>query len=338
MNALKDLKVFFTGGAGFIGSHAVEELLKKEAQVTVFDNFSTGRKENLQHLSQNKHPLKVIKGDILNQKVLLKETKNSDLVFHFAAELEIAKGIEDPTSDLKTNALGTLNVLEAMRKNDIDNLVYASSAGVYGQAQYLPQDENHPLNPQWPYGVSKLAGETYCKAYCNLYSLRIVSLRYSIVYGPREWYRRVLTKFIKRVLEKKPPIIFGDGQQTRDFVHVKDAVDATLKATTPKAMGHVFNVGSGVATSINELAEIVIKCTGKKMNPIYKNPKLGKMGRKLGELVNLKLDITKAKKMLDYEPSINLEEGIRDFIEWARLNMQVWWKGKITTNVKIIDD
>ncbi len=324
MNALKDLKVFFTGGAGFIGSHVVEELLKKETQVTVFDNFSTGRKENLQHLSQNKN-LKLVKGDVLDQKELLKETKNFDLVFHFAAELEINKGIKEPISDLKVNALGTLNVLEAMRKNDIDKLVYASSAGVYGQAQYLPQDENHPLDPQWPYGVSKLAGEKYCTAYYNLYSLRTTCLRYSIVYGPREWYRRVLTKFIKRAVEEKPPIIFGNGQQTRDFVHVKDAVDATLKATTSKAEGHVFNVGSGVGTSINELAEIVIRFSGKEMKPIHKDPKLGEIGRKLGELIDLTLDITKASEMLSYKPNVDLETGIRNFIEWARFNKDIWW-------------
>ena len=325
MSSLKDTKVFFTGGAGFIGSHVVEELLGRGAQVTVFDNFSTGRKENLQHLFQNKD-LKVLKGDVLDKNELLDTMKNFDIIFHFAAELEITKGIDDPAADLKTNALGTLNVLETMRKNDLDNLVYASSAGVYGQAQYLPQDENHPLNPQWPYGVSKLAGEKYCIAYYNLYDLKTVSLRYSIVYGPREWYRRVLTKFIKRVLEKKPPIIFGNGQQTRDFVHIKDCVSATMNAATSKRVaGHIFNVGSEVGTSINELARIVIKLSGKEMKPIYKNPKLGGMRRKLGELINLTLDITKAREMLSYKPNVDLEAGIKNFIEWARFNKNVWW-------------
>ena len=324
MNALGDMKVFFTGGAGFIGSHLVEELLRRKAQVTVFDNFSTGRKENLQHLLQNKD-LKVLKGDVLKQHTL-EVMKTFDMIFHFAAELEITRGIEDPSTDLKTNALGTLNVLEVMRKNDLDNLVYASSAGIYGQAQYLPQDENHPLNPQWPYGVSKLSGEKYCTAYYNLYGIRTVSLRYSIVYGPKEWYRRVLTRFIRRVLENEPPIIFGDGRQTRDFVHVKDAVDVTLKAaTSDKAAGQVFNVGSGIGTSINELAEIVIKHSGKKVKQIYKNPKPGEMGRKLGELVDLTLDITKAREILGYQPKVNLEAGIKDFIEWARFNKDIWW-------------
>ena len=326
MSSLEDVKVFFTGGAGFIGSHVVEELLKSEAQVMVFDNFSTGRKENLQHLLQHKK-LEVLKGNVLNEGELLDSMKGFDMVFHFAAELEINRGIEDPTLDLKTNALGTLNVLDAMRRNELDCLVYASSAGVYGQAQYLPQDENHPLNPQWPYGISKLAGEKYCMAYYGLYGLRAVSLRYSIVYGPREWYRRVLTRFIKRVLEGKPPIIFGDGQQTRDFIYVKDAANATVSAATTKsAVGQVFNVGSGVGTSINELAETVVRLSGRKIKPVYENPKAGEMGRKLGELVDLTLDISKATKLLDYEPSVDLEEGVRKIMEWARLNMGVWWQ------------
>ncbi len=182
------------------------------------------------------------------------------------------------------------------------------------------------MNPQWPYGVSKLAGEKYCTGYYNLYGLKTVSLRYSIVYGPREWYRRVLTKFVKRVLEGKPPIVFGNGQQTRDFVHVKDVVNATMKAgTSERVAGHVFNVGSGIGTSINELAEMVIKLSGKDMTPICRNPKAGEMGRKLGELVNLTLDITKASEMLGYKPEVGLEEGIKDFMEWARINKDVWW-------------
>ncbi len=322
---LKDKRVFFTGGAGFIGSHVVEELLRREAQLTVFDNFSTGRQSNLQHLSENQN-LKVLRGNILNRSKLLKAMENSDMVFHFAAELEIERGIENPFFDLKTNTIGTLNVLEAMRKGDLDNLVFASSAGIYGQAQYLPQDENHPLNPQWPYGVSKLSAEKYCTAYHALYGLRTTSLRYSIVYGPREWYRRVLTRFIKSVLEKRSPTIFGDGQQTRDFVYVKDAADAAIRAaTSKKAIGEVFNVGAGVGTTVNELARIVIRLSGERVDPIYRNPKTGEMGRKLGELTNLTLDVTKARSILGYTPTVSLEEGIASFIEWARSNMNVWW-------------
>jgi len=271
---------------------------------------------------------------VLDKSQLLDAMKNSDVIFHLAAELEITKGIDDPTSDLKTNALGTSNVLEVMRKNDLSKLVYASSAGVHGQAQYLPQDENHPLNPQWPYGVSKLAGEKYCAAYYSLYDFQTVSLRYSIVYGPREWYRRVLTMFIERVIEEKPPIVFGNGRQTRDFVHVKDVVNATIQAAkSEKVAGHTFNIGSGIATSINELAEIVIKLSGKEMKPIYKDPKSGEMGRKPGELVNLTLDITKAREMSGYKANIGLKEGIKNFIEWARLNKDARWK-KESNNYK----
>lgn len=330
MKTLADVRTIVTGGAGFIGSHLVEALLEKGAKVTVFDNFSTGRTENLQHLLGNSS-LKVVKGDILDKPALMKEAKETEaeVIFHQAAQLEIFRAIDDPAFDLKVNALGTLNVLESARLNDVKKLVYASSAGVYGQARYTPEYEGHPLRGQWPYGVSKLCGEKYCTAYFELYGLKTTSLRYSIVYGPREWYGRVLTRFVKRILEGKPPIVFGDGLQTRDFVHVRDVVDANLKAATiEQADGEVFNVGSGVGISINDLARLVIMLAGKegRVKPVYANPKAGEMGRKPGELIHLVLDIRKAEKVLGYRPNVNIEDGVREYIEWARNNKDTWWQ------------
>lgn len=189
--------------------------------------------------------------------------------------------------------------------------MYASSAGVYGEASYVPQDEDHPLNPQWHYGVSKVAGEKYCEVYRKIYGLKTVSLRYSIVYGPREWYGRVLTRFLRRVANNFPPIIYvGAEENVRDFVHVLDAVDATVNSWKKTVVG-VFNVGSGIGVSIRDLAELVIRISGKKLAPILRNPKPGEMNRKPAELKRLVLNIDKAKASLNFTPKRKLDDWIK---------------------------
>ena len=194
---IKDKNILITGGAGFIGSHLVDRFIQEKAnRIIVYDNFSTGTTRFI-----NEDLVEIVRGDILDYVMLSKKMREIDIVSHHAAELEVFTGIENTIHDLKTNTEGTLNVLNAAFKNDIQKIIYASSGGVYGQAQFTPQHENHPLNPHWPYGVSKLAGEKYCLQYYLLYGLPTISLRYGIVYGPREWYGRVLTLFIKRVYE-----------------------------------------------------------------------------------------------------------------------------------------
>jgi UDP-glucose 4-epimerase len=183
---LKGAKILVTGGAGFIGSHIVDSLVNQEAKVIVYDNFSFGKKENLMN-SFNK--IKIIRGDILDYSLLEKVMKGIDFVSHHAAQLEIFKALSDPVDDLRTNTIGTLNVLKAAQKAGVKKIVYASSACVYGQPQYTPQDENHPTNPNWAYGISKLAAEKYCQIFMQDVGIPVVSLRYGIVYGPCEWYR-----------------------------------------------------------------------------------------------------------------------------------------------------
>ncbi len=328
---MKNKRIMVTGGAGFIGSHIVDSLLEKCEEVIVYDNFSTGTMENLRHVKESPN-LKIVKGDILDRDKLKKYMENVDVVSHHAAELEVFTGITDMNQDLRINVEGTLNVLSAAINSRAGKFIYASSSGVYGQAKYTPEDENHPLDPHWPYGVSKLAGEKYCTMAWNLYRFPTVSLRYAIVYGSREWYGRVLTMFIKRCLEGKSPVIFGDGEQTRDFVYVSDVAKAHNLAIRKKnANGKVFNIGSGVPTSINELAKTIINQINPGIKPVYDNPKEGEGSkyqperkRLIGELKDLLLDISYAKKILGFRPRTSLDAGIKNEVEWAKINRGRW--------------
>ncbi len=205
---LKGANILVTGGAGFIGSHIVESLVDVGANVVVYDNLSFGNLENLKTVEDK---IKFVKGGILDYSKLKRAMKGADFVSHQAAQLEIFKAALEPARDLEINTIGTLNVLKAARENRVKKIVNASSACVYGQPTSLIQDEAHPENPNWAYGVSKLAAEKYCRIFMNETGIPVVSLRYAIVYGPKEWYRRVLTIFIKRVAEGKHPIIFGAG-------------------------------------------------------------------------------------------------------------------------------
>lgn len=328
---IKNKRILVTGGAGFIGSHIVEDLLGKGAEVIAYDNFSTGTIDNLKSTKDSKE-LQIIKGDILDFDALRRAMKNVNIVSHHAAELEVFTGIRNMHHDLEINIEGTVNVLRAAMDTGVEKLIYASSGAVYGQAKCLPEDEKHPLDPHWPYGVSKLAGEKYCTMVWNLYKFPTISLRYSIVYGPKEWYGRVLTLFIKRCLEGKPPVIFGDGRQTRDFVYISDVVEAHDAAIQrEKANGKTLNIGSGKGVSIQELAESITNLTNPNLKPIYDDPKENEdskyqPGRKrlVGELKNFVLDIAYAKEILGYCPKVSLKEGIKMEMEWVRDNKDRW--------------
>ncbi|MGC8937055.1 MAG: NAD-dependent epimerase/dehydratase family protein, partial [Candidatus Methanomethylicaceae archaeon] len=219
------MRILVTGGGGFIGSHIAESLAKIGHDVIIYDNFSTGFEENLEDIAGLKN-VKVVRGDVLDISSLSEAIKGVEVVSHQAAQLEIGSAINDVHRDARLNIEGTINVLEVSRRANVKKVIYASSAGIYGEAVKMPQNEDHPKRPQWPYGVSKYAGELYCQQYALLYGLRACALRYGIVYGEREWYGRVLTEFIKRVvLENKPPVVFGDGMQRRDYVYVRDLVE-----------------------------------------------------------------------------------------------------------------
>jgi UDP-glucose 4-epimerase len=327
-------RILITGGAGFIGSHLADEYAEEGAgKIIVFDDFSTGRMENLEHL-KGEH-IKVVRGSILNAKLLDETVKKEEveIIDHEAAELEVYTGILNARKDARINIVGTLNVLNAATQNRVEKVLFASSGAVYGEAEHLPVDENHPLTPHWPYGVSKLSAERYCVQYHRLYGLDTTSFRYSIVYGPREWYGRVLTMFIKRIfLEDKPPVVFGDGEQVRDFVFVKDLVKAHVKAIgNSRVSGEVFNLSFGKGISMKELAETLIKLSGKKLETIFDNPPEGEASgfqpervRLKGELKRFVLSNVKAKKMLEWSPSTDFEEGVSKELEWLKHNRQRW--------------
>jgi UDP-glucose 4-epimerase len=327
---IEGLRVLVTGGAGFIGSHIVESLVKKGAEVVVYDNFSSGSMENLKHLEKD---IKVVKGDILDYNKVLEACKGIDVISHQAAQLEITKCIDDPIEDLKINTIGSLNVFNAAIRNDVKKIIYASSACVYGQARYIPQDENHPTNPNWQYGVSKLAVEKYANIYSNYYGIPMIGLRYSIVYGPREWYGRVLTVFLKRAMEGKLPVVW-EGNQIRDFVYVDDVVSLhNLCIENDEVQNEIFNVSTGIGTSVEQLAKLIINIFGLKGNLVYENVKEGEVsklveGRKRlpMELKKMVLDNKKAKKILGWEPTVELKDGLIREFEWLRSNKHRWKK------------
>lgn len=326
------MRVLVTGGAGFIGSHVAEQLARAGHEVVILDNFSTGNMENIRHIASMSN-VKVVNGDVLDANAVMQAAEGCDAISHHAAQLEIGSAIRDPVADARVNIEGTVNVLEAAVRRKIGKVVYASSAGIYGEALRLPQDEDHPKRPTWPYGVSKYSGELYCLQYSQFYGLKNCALRYGIVYGEREWFGRVLTMFIKRaVLENKPPVIFGDGRQTRDFIYVKDAVELhniLLEGDYGEGF-EAYNVGSGVATPIRDLARLVIELSGNALEPVYEDPPEGGYSSITGrwripkELRNLQLDISKASRETGWKPRTGLREGVRREIEWIRSNPKRW--------------
>lgn len=322
--------ILVTGGAGFIGSHIVESLVNLGATVRVYDNFSFGSYENLKHLGDR---IEIVKGDILNYEALLQAMRGVDFVSHQAAQLEIFKSTKDPYDDLQVNTVGTLNVLRAAKECGVKKLINASSACIYGQVNGLTHEMHYP-RPNWPYGVSKLAAEKYCDIYNDYYNLPVVSLRYGITYGEREWFRRVLTLFIKRVVLGLPPVVFGDGSQVRDFIYVGDVVHLhNLCLESDRANGQAYNVGTGTATTITQLAQEVIKASTKNLEIIYENTPEGEFSKLVpdkkrndSELKVMLLDITKAKTELGWQPATPLSVGLQREIRWASENLHRWEK------------
>lgn len=325
---IKGLRVLVTGGAGFIGSHIVESLVKGGAKVIVYDNFSSGLMDNLKHLEKD---IKIIRGDILDYNKVLDASRGVDVISHQAAQLEITKCIDNPIGDLKTNTEGSLNVFNAAIKNNVKKIIYASSACVYGQAQYIPQDETHPTNPNWQYGVSKLSVEKYADIYTKYYGIPMIGLRYSIVYGPREWYGRVLTVFLKRAMEGKLPVVW-DGNQTRDFIYVSDVVSLhNLCIENDEVQNEIFNVSTSTETSVEQLARLIIDLFNLAGEPIYENVKEGEIselvdGRKRlpMELKKMVLSNKKSKKILGWEPKVAVKEGLVREFEWLKSNKHRW--------------
>ncbi len=337
------MKILVTGGAGFIGSHIVDGLLALKHEVTIYDNFSTGRMDNLPAEALARGQLKIIKGDILDQKAFVQACTGHDALSHQAAQLEIFRGEEDPKYDLETNTLGTIYALKAAGSAGIRKIVVASSACVYGQlpCKDTPSLETDRLRPNWAYGISKLAAEKYCELHEDLTGAKVFSLRYGIVYGEREWYRRVLTLFVKRALLGEPLVIFGNGEPVRDFVHVSDVVafhnECLLNWDDSKPEHRVFNVGSGRATSVAELAQAVKLAAQRLELPgidvIHETVNEGKFSRlvpdkrrNVSELNAMYLDISRARAAFDWSPKIDLEAGLIKSLSWARNHLNRWDK------------
>ena len=305
-------EILVTGGAGFIGSHIVDRLLDEGFKVRVLDNLSTGEKKNLaQH--QNNKSFQFIEGDIRNFDLVKNTVKGVDAVFHEAALVSVTRSVENPLLSNEINVTGTVNLLKACVDAHVKRFVLASSCAVYGDTETLPNHENLAPKPLSPYAADKLAAEKYAKVFHNVFGLETVSLRYFNVYGPRQKYgpySGVISIFINRLLENKPPIICGDGEQTRDFINVKDVVESNMLALSKrKAVGEVFNISTGEATTINKLTETIQKIMDKAdLEPVHAEPRSGDIKHSYG-------DITKAKRKLGYKPRVQLEKGLRELIK-----------------------
>lgn len=308
-------KILITGGAGFIGSHLVDALVG-DNEVTVVDNLSSGRIENIQpHLE--KDDIDFVRADVTDLSQMRSLVRNNQIIFHLAVQC-LRISLRDPYLVHEVNATGTLNMCQAALETGVERFVYVSSSEVYGTARTVPMSEDHPLTPTTPYGASKLAGEAYARSYYLAFALPTVIVRPFNTYGPREHlqgvYGEVIPRFVLRVMNGLAPIIFGDGQQTRDFTHVSDIVRGLASACECDALvGETINISAGREVSISQLAGIVLKLLGQdgRLSPLHMEPRPADVRRHCA-------DISKSQKFLGFQPQIGIEEGIRHYIAWVK--------------------
>ena len=302
------MKFLVTGGAGFIGRHLVAKLLHDEHNITIFDNFSSSSKNDISHLLEN--GVNLVTGDILDYDLLLKSMANHDFVIHLAAQTSVSRSIADPKTTIDIIVDGTVNVLKSCVKTNVKNLIFSSSGAVYGNSLDAIISENSQLSPLSSYGASKLVAEYNLQTFSKLFGLKCISLRLFNVYGNgQSTDAGVIKKFLKNISEETPLEIFGDGTQTRDFVHISDVIEAfycSIRNIEAKR-GEVYNIGSGKATSINELASLLISSRGKDLQLIHK-PALE------GEIKNSKADISLAKNDIGYSPQVSLSDGLASLV------------------------
>lgn len=311
MIPLENRRVLVTGGAGFVGSNLVRRLLREGARVTVLDDLFTGRLENLPAGG-----FEFVQGSVCDVALVDRIVPAHEVVFHAAAR-NIVVSTRNPREDFETNIGGTLNVLMAARAAKTERVLYTSSTSVYGNPRYLPINEDDRLSLLTPYAVSKLGGENYCMAFYESYGLPTTAVRYSNIFGPGQDpanpYCGVVAKFLEALLAGRPPVIHGDGNQTRDFTFVDDAVEATLlAATSDRALGEVFNVGTGVETRVNELAAALVRVTGSNVTPEHSDR------RDIDNIRRRVVNIEKTRRTLRWVPEVTLEEGLRRTVEWQR--------------------
>ena len=306
-------KVLVTGGAGFIGSHLTEALLQEGHRVRVLDDFSTGKRKNL--IFDKKYPsLEIIEGDIRNLAICQKALKDAEVVFHQAALPSVERSVEDPLGSNAVNAGGTLNILFSAREERVKRVIYASSSSIYGDTPTLPKHEEMPSNPLSPYALQKYIGEQYCRLFYQLYGLETVSLRYFNIFGPKQdpasIYSAVIPRFIDALLKGHPPLIFGDGEQSRDFTYIDNVVRANLLAMSAEHLhGEAINIACGKRVSLNQLLNILKEIVGSKISPVYEEPRKGDVKHSLA-------DINKGKKILNYDPQVGIEMGLKKTVEF----------------------
>ena len=306
-------KVLVTGGAGFIGSNLTEALLKKEHSVRVLDDFSTGKRENL--IFGKEYPsLEIVDGDIRNLAICQKAMKDIEYVFHQAALPSVQRSVEDPLGSNAVNSQGTLNILLSARDAGVKRVIYASSSSIYGDTPTLPKKEEMPANPLSPYALQKYIGEQYCRLFYQLYGLETVSLRYFNIFGPKQdpasIYSAVIPRFIDALLKGHPPIIFGDGEQSRDFTYIDNVVRANLLAMSAKhPQGEAINIACGKRVSLNQLLNILKEIVGSKVSPTHEEARKGDVKHSLA-------DINKGKKILNYDPQVGIEMGLKKTVEF----------------------
>ncbi len=304
-----------TGGAGFIGSHIVDRLLDNDFDVKVIDDLSTGQLENVVAYKEESN-FHFVRGDIRNWETVKRAVKDVDVVFHEAAFIGIPQSVDNPQLTNDVNVNGTLNLLEASLKFNVNRFIYASSTAVYGEQKTLPIKEDAIVHPDSPYAVSKLAAELYVETYYKTYGLETVRLRYFNVYGPRQMYgpyAAVITAFVNNLMMDKPPTIYGDGEQTRDFINVKDVVDANMLAMEKKCAGELFNVATGSQLTINKLLNTLQTVTNKtEIQPVYAEPRSPDIRNSCG-------DMGKANRILGFKPKVSLKKGLFKLIESNKL-------------------
>jgi nucleoside-diphosphate-sugar epimerase len=301
-----------TGGAGFIGSHLAEELLRRGQRVRIADSLITGNRNNLQVVKA----AEFLQGDLADAAFAEQACGGMDYVLHEAAIPSVPRSVDDPVTSNRANITATLNVLVGARKAGVKRLVYAGSSSAYGDTPTLPKHEDMPTSPKSPYALQKLVGEQYCQMFTELYGFETVTTRYFNVFGPRQDpgspYSGVISLFATALPAGKQPIIYGDGEQTRDFTYIANVVDGVLKACeAPKAAGQVINVATGLRISLNDLLRMLNKIVGTNLQAIYKE-------ERAGDVRDSQADISKAKTLLGYTPTIGFEEGLRRTLDWAR--------------------
>lgn len=307
------MRYLVTGGAGFIGSNMVDELVRRGHDVAVLDDLSTGKEANLAGVRKK---IDFRADSITDLEAVQAACRGMDYVIHLAARTSVPKSVVDPLETNRVNIDGTLNVLVAARDAKVRRFVYAASSSAYGETPTLPKIESMPPEPISPYGVTKYVGELYAQVFGRVYGLENASVRYFNVFGPRQdptsQYSGVLSRFMLAVIEGQPPVVYGDGEQSRDFTYIDNVVDETLRACEASgASGKVFNGGTGVRITLNEVLKLLEKITGRKVQAKYEPPRAG-------DIRDSQADISLARKVLGYEPRVLFEEGLKRTWEWYR--------------------